>query len=85
MGRGDGLSETEVAAITRFAETARAGLEAATPEDRRRLYETLRLRARVAVDPTGTRLGRRNRFRIEWQAAIPLLSSVTGFLKRDDP
>ena len=81
---GEGLSDTEATALVRFAESARTGVAEATPNDRRRLYETVRLRARVHSDPGGVRLGRRNRFRIEWEAKIPLLHTASGFLKRDD-
>ena len=82
---GAGLSDTEAAAVVRFAETARLGLDAATPAERRTLYELLRLRGRVLHNPDGVRLGRRNRFRIDWEAAIPLLTDAARFLKRDDP
>ncbi|MBA3414163.1 MAG: hypothetical protein H0U10_02930, partial [Chloroflexia bacterium] len=80
----EGMSDAEVDSIIRFAETARRGMEAATPHDRRVLYETVRLRARVSSDHEGVQLGRRNRFRIDWEARIPLLDSASRLLKRDD-
>ena len=80
---GPGLSDKEAEAIRQFAESARAGLELATPAEKRQLLESLRLRGRVHADPNGVRLGRRNSFRIEWEAKIPLLHTETGFLKRD--
>jgi hypothetical protein len=43
----------------------------------------LRLRGRVLADPEGLLLGQRNRFRIEWEARIPLLHTAAGLLKRD--
>lgn len=82
---GAGLSDRDVAAVVQFAETVQVGLAAATPPERRKLYDLLRLRARVVLDPGGVRLGTRNCFRIDWEAAIPLLSNAARFLKRDDP
>ncbi len=82
---GPGLSDTEAEAIREFAATAQVGLELATPAERRQLYETLRLRGRVLADPEGMLLGKRNRFKIEWEARIPLVHTAAGFLKRDDP
>jgi hypothetical protein len=82
-GPGDGLTDAEALAIQAFAATARIGLEEATPAERRQLYEALRLRGRVLADPEGLLLGQRNRFRIEWEARIPLLHTASGLLKRD--
>jgi hypothetical protein len=58
-------------------------LDEATPVERRQLLETLRLRGRVLADPKGLPLGRCNRFKIEWEARIPLLHTAAGLLKRD--
>ena len=80
---GEGLTEAEGDALLQFAETAREGTAHATPPERRALFRTLSLRGQVFRDPEGVRLGRRNVFRIAWQARIPLLRSMTGFLKRD--
>jgi hypothetical protein len=82
-GPGDGPTDAEATGIREFAATARLGLDEATPPERRQLFETLRLRGRVLADPEGLLLGRRNRFRIEWEARIPLLHTATGLLKRD--
>jgi DNA invertase Pin-like site-specific DNA recombinase len=81
---GPGLSDAETAAIFAFAESARLGIEEATPAERRQLFETLRLRGRVLADPDGMLLGRQNRFKIHWEAKIPLLHAATGLLKRED-
>jgi hypothetical protein len=80
---GPGLGESEADAIREFAETNRAGIEHATLADQRELFHSLRLRGMVYADPEGILLGRRNRFRIEWEARIPLLHAATGFLKRE--
>jgi hypothetical protein len=82
-GPGDGLTDAEATAIQEFAATARIGLDEATPAERRELFETLRLRGRVLADPEGLLLGRRNRFKIEWEARVPLLHTAAGLLKRD--
>ena len=82
---GNGLTDAEATTLQEFAAMARLGLANATPAERRQLYETLRLRGRVLADPEGMLLGQRNRFKIEWEAKIPLLHTATGFLKRDDP
>jgi hypothetical protein len=82
-GPGDGLTDAEATVIKDFAATARIGLAEATAAERRQLFEMLRLRGRVLADPEGLLLGRRNRFRIEWEARIPLLHTAAGFLKRD--
>lgn len=73
--RPSGLSEDDVLAIERFAQEVRAGIEYATPADRRRLYEQLRLRGTIHMDPDGVLLGRKHRFRIEWDGAIQLRHS----------
>jgi DNA invertase Pin-like site-specific DNA recombinase len=83
VGPGDGLTDAEATAIQEFAAMARIGLAEATPPERRQLFETLRLRGRVLADPEGVLLGQRNRFRIEWEARIPLLHTAAGLLKRD--
>ena len=67
-----GLSDDEASALERFAEDVRAGVEAATPADRRRIYELLRLRVRAYQDPAGERLARSHRFRLECDAIIGL-------------
>ena len=45
------------------------------------------LRNRVVADPEGTVTFQRNRFKfkIEWEARIPLVHTAAWFLKRDDP
>jgi DNA invertase Pin-like site-specific DNA recombinase len=82
-GPGDGLTDAEATAIHEFAATARIGLAEATSAERRQLFEMLRLRGRVLADSEGLLLGRRNRFKIEWEARIPLLHTAAGLLKRD--
>jgi hypothetical protein len=83
-GPGDGLTDAEATAIKDFAAIARIGLAEATRQERRQLFETLRVRGRVLADSEGLLLGRRNRFRIEWEARISLLHTAAGFLKRDN-
>ena len=80
-GPGDGLTDAETTAIREFAATARIGLTEAKRQERRQLFETLRLRGCVLADPGGLLLGQRNRFRIEWEARIPLLHTAAGLLK----
>ena len=75
--RAEGLSEVEVQSIQRFAAEIVTGLERATTSERRRIFEMLQIRGTVHNDPHGVKLTRRTRFRIEWQAAIPLLNSMT--------
>jgi DNA invertase Pin-like site-specific DNA recombinase len=82
-GAGDGLTDAEATAIQEFAATARIGLAEATRQERRQLFETLRLRGQVLADPEGLLLGQRNRFRTEWEARIPLSHTAAGLLKRD--
>jgi hypothetical protein len=79
--RTAGLSAGEAAAIEAFAADIRAGLDQATDADRRRLYDLLRIQGTVYDDPHGIKLGRSNRFRIEWTAAFPLTVSDTQLLK----
>ena len=78
--RGEGLSESEADAIAQLAEKWRLGLTNATEADRRRLYEAIQVRGTIYLDPNGVRIGRRHRYRIDWQAAIPLSGSISGFL-----
>jgi site-specific DNA recombinase len=73
--RAEGLSADEATEIERFAAEVRQGLGNATPADRRQLYETLRIRGTAYADPEGIRLGRKYRFRIDWEGAIQLLDT----------
>jgi DNA invertase Pin-like site-specific DNA recombinase/DNA transposition AAA+ family ATPase len=74
--RADGLSGEEADAIEAFAAEVREGLVHATPADQRRLYQLLRVRGTVYLDPEGVRLGRYHTFRIEWDGAVRLLHSL---------
>ena len=68
-----GMSEDEAAELRRAATEIRAGIEHATPAERRRLYQILKLRGRVFHDPAhGMKIGYHIRFRIEWDSLIPL-------------
>jgi site-specific DNA recombinase len=78
----EGLSEEEVDAIQTFAAQVREGLADFTPADWRRLYEMLRIRGTVYLDPDGVRLGRYHAFRIEWDGALRLLHSLNRNLYR---
>ncbi|MBX5490758.1 MAG: hypothetical protein IRZ14_06335, partial [Chloroflexi bacterium] len=67
-----GLAPAEIAALEEFAADVRAGLAAATVAEQRRIVELLDLRAMVACDERGLRLGKRHHFRVEWTAVLPL-------------
>ncbi|MFL5759617.1 MAG: hypothetical protein ACJ789_07760, partial [Thermomicrobiales bacterium] len=77
--RSDGLSVEEATAITTIADEIRAGLDQATSEERRHLIELFDVRGTVHLDPNGIKLGRKHRFRIEWQARIPLRDRAGQF------
>jgi site-specific DNA recombinase len=74
--RTEGLSGEEADAIQTFAAHVREGLADFTPADWRRLYEVLRIRGTLYLDPEDVRLGRYHAFRIEWDGAIRLLQSL---------
>jgi len=67
-----GLTEEESTALEHFAERVRIGVEHARPQARRHIYELLRLRVRAYADPSGLRLARGRRYRLECQAVIDL-------------
>jgi hypothetical protein len=68
-----GIGEAEADAIEAFAGEVREGAEHATEGERRRIYELLRLRAVVGLDPVlGVKLGTRHRFSLRWESIIPL-------------
>ena len=68
-----GISEDDAHALERFAAEVRDGIVAATPADRRRVYELLRLRGQIGPDPeNGVKLGRLHRFRVVYEAIIPI-------------
>jgi hypothetical protein len=79
--RPEGLSVADAEALTAFADGVRAGFEHAAPNDRKRLYDLLRIRGTVHADANGIRLGRKHYFHIAWQAAIALPCSDNNFLK----
>ena len=79
-----GLTAPEVDEIISFAAKIRDGLDLATDEDRRQLFELLNIRGKDYADPAGIALGRKHRYRIEWRAAFQQLNSSTGFLKREE-
>jgi hypothetical protein len=76
-----GLSVADAEALIAFAATIQEGFGEATPAERRTLYELLQVRGTVAIDPNGLKLGQRHRYRLDWQAAIPLCTSTNIFLK----
>jgi site-specific DNA recombinase len=77
-----GLTEQEGLELARFAEEVRAGLDHATGAERRRVYDLLRLRGKVRLDPDhGVKLGRRHRFAVDWDAVIELQHSGKNYKK----
>lgn len=78
--RTEGLTADGAAAIMAFAAEVRAGLEHATPEDWRQVYDLIGLRGTVRTAPDGVRLGRRHRYAIDWEAVLPLGSSTQSVL-----
>ena len=70
-----GLSEEAATSIETFVTETCHGIVFATPAERRRLFQTLDLRATVRVDPHGTvKIGRKYRYSITWEAKIPLVN-----------
>jgi hypothetical protein len=71
-----GLTKSEVLALADFAAEVRAGIDAATPAEQRRIYDLLRLRGTVRLareGEEGYRVGRNfRRFVFEWQAIISI-------------
>jgi site-specific DNA recombinase len=72
-----GLSDNDAEALEHFAATIREGIEAATPAERRRIYELLRLHVIVqqGTSERAVTLGR-NRFDLEWQAVVKLINGT---------
>ncbi len=69
----DGLTAAAAQDVLAFVDEVTTGLEAATPQERRELFQLLQLRGVVRYDPEhGQRYGRKHRFSIEWDAAIRL-------------
>jgi len=80
--RPEGFSPDEADGLRSTAAAIRDELEQDwSATDRRRLFDRLRLHATISVapadDPNAVRLGRKNRFGIDWQGAIPLLHGDT--------
>lgn len=76
-----GLSDDEMAVLERTANEFLTGIEEADASARRRVYQLLRLRARVFNDPAdGVRVGRDARVRVVWESEIPV-GAVTSLLK----
>jgi hypothetical protein len=76
-----GLSPDHARSLAAFAAEVRAGLEHADEAERRRVCQLLQIRATVRLDPEhGTKLARRNRFTVRWQAVIPIRHSAHEFL-----
>jgi hypothetical protein len=72
---GVGLSEEAAIGIEQFAAEAAAGIDLATPDQRRRLFHMVDLRAAIRVDPEGSvKIGRKHRYSIDWSARIPLVN-----------
>ena len=77
----EGLSDADAAALERFADEARAGLEAAQVSDRRQLFELLKLRGKVSLGENGIKLGREHCFEVEWSAVIELRNGDLEYKK----
>lgn len=77
-----GLTPAQSLDLARFAAEVRDGIEHATPADQHRILQLLKVRGVVHHDPEhGQLLRQRQRFTIEWTAAIPLRDSVQGITK----
>jgi site-specific DNA recombinase len=72
---------TDLAAGVFEAEIA-AGVEAASPADRRRIYQLLHLGGTVRLDPEhGLKLGRKHRFAVDWKGLIELQNGGSEYKK----
>jgi hypothetical protein len=77
-----GLSDADSLQLAEFAAEVRAGLDYATPAERRRIYELLQLDGVVRLAPEhGIKLGRRHRFTIEWRSVFELLDDTRDIKK----
>src|SRR5262249_44362921 len=74
-------------ALADWAAAVRAAIVGATPDGQRHVpaprhqggvFELLRLQGTVARDPEGERLGRIERFSMDWEAAVPLVPGGYG-------
>jgi site-specific DNA recombinase len=76
-----GLSDEQVLTLTEFAAQVRAGIPAATPAERRQIFELLTLRGTIYRDDAhGYRLSRVHGFRVSWDGLIPIRCSGREFV-----
>jgi ParB-like chromosome segregation protein Spo0J len=72
----DTLSDDDAASIMAFSEQARAGLSAATAEDRRNLFDLLQIKGTVTMSEprrrNAVKLGTKHHYEVTWTAAIPI-------------
>lgn len=63
--------------MTNFAVEIRAGVEHATPLERRRIFQILKLTGTVHLDPEHKiKFANRNRYTVRWTGVIPLGSDI---------
>jgi hypothetical protein len=69
-----GLSDEQSESISAFAAEVQAGIDAASPGERRRIYELLGLRGTVSCGgDDGVCLSRiRHRFRVDWESLLTI-------------
>jgi site-specific DNA recombinase len=76
-----GLSDAQVLTLTEFAAQVRAGIPAATPAERRQIFELLGLKGTVRRDDTdGLRLSQTHGFRVDWDGLIPVRCNDREFV-----
>ncbi len=75
----EGISPEDAETVCRFAAEVRDGIAVASPDERRRIYTVLQLRATIGVSEDGIQFGR-HKFSIEWTARVPLASGDRNFL-----
>jgi hypothetical protein len=77
-----GLSDADVRTLEDLAAEIAVNVETRTPEQRRRIFQAVRLRGVVRFDPEhGARIGRKNHFTIQWGSLLSLPDSAAPFLK----
>src|SRR5687768_12284732 len=70
-----GLSDQDAEALTQFAAKIHAGVNAAGPAERRRIYEYCGGVGEFGKTPSMASKGRDRRFSVEWQAVFELRHS----------
>ena len=77
-----GLNPADVVAVEQFAAEVRRGIEHAGPQERRRVFELLKLRLAVRRDDqNGIKLARVHRFGLDYRAVIELSDSGNQYKK----